>query len=185
MRESGIDAFHIRQVHLLHHVDGTRPRLGAGQIAVHIQHFLDLLADPQNGVQRGHRFLENHRDPPRPQGPHLGRFGLGNLDPFQINRTALNFQRILGQQPHRGQRGDRFARPAFANQAVGLPRADIQIDPAQHRIGIGPPRQSHSQPPNFQNAFGIGKVFGLEFHLTPPAFSYVDQGYRGQCRPTG
>ena len=185
MRESCIDAFHIRQMHLLHHIDGAGLGFGAGQIAVHVQHFLDLLAHPQNRVQRGHRFLKDHRDPPRPQGPHLRRLGLGNLDPFQINRPALNFQRILGQQPHGRQRGDRFARPAFAHQTMGLARADIQINPAQHRIGLGPPRQPHRQPAYFQNAFGIGKVFGLEFHLTPPAFSYVDQGYRGPCRPTG
>ncbi|MGY4420021.1 hypothetical protein ACVWY2_002446 [Bradyrhizobium sp. JR6.1] len=120
------DALHIGQPHMLHHrQDLLTPRAGV-EIGMGAQHLVDLAADRHDRIERGHRLLEDHRHPRRAQlaQPPVGRGKQFLAD--QFDAAAGRHQRALLQQAHRGQRGHRLARAAFADKAERLALAHLQ-----------------------------------------------------------
>ncbi len=57
----------------LQHLDRALERRPPGEALVQGQRLGDLAADGQDRVERGHRFLEDHRDVVAADGAHLGR----------------------------------------------------------------------------------------------------------------
>ena len=185
MRKGGIDALHIRQMHLLHDVERARLRLSCRQIGVHAQHLFNLFTDPQHRVQRRHRLLKDHRHAFGAQLAHLRRAGGGDLHLLEVDAPAGDLKRALGQQPHGRQRGHRFARAAFAHQAQGFTGTDVDIDAAQDRIGLAGAAEADGQAANGQNLFRLREVLGFELHLMPPVSSDADPEGHARYRPEG
>jgi hypothetical protein len=52
----------IRDVHEVEQLDHPLARSPPGEAHVLAQDLLDLLPDPENGIERGHRLLEDERD---------------------------------------------------------------------------------------------------------------------------
>ena len=120
MRVGGEDALDLRQPHLLHHVEDALAPRARVEIGVGAQHLVDLAADRHHRIERGHRLLEDHR---HPRGAQLPQAAVARGQQFladQLHAAAGRHQRVLLQQAHHGQRGDRFARAAFADQAQRL-----------------------------------------------------------------
>ena len=84
------------------------------------QDFRDLRAHGIDRVQRGHRFLKDHRQPIAAQAPHLGVFQAGHVLPAVKDFRAFRHLGAFGQKPHDGAGGDGFAAAAFADQRDGL-----------------------------------------------------------------
>ncbi len=126
MRVRGEDALHIRQPHMLHHrQDFLTPRAGV-EIGVGAQHLVDLAADRHDGIERGHRLLEDHR---HPRGAELPQPPVAGGEQFladQFDVAARRHQRALLLQAHHGERCHRLARAAFADQAERLAFTDLQ-----------------------------------------------------------
>jgi hypothetical protein len=69
----------------------------------------ELVGDPQVGIQRRHRILEDHRDPFAPDRPRLGRRAAQEVDAVEDGRAALDAAGGLRDEAH-----DRVARHGFA-----------------------------------------------------------------------
>ncbi len=92
------------------------------------QYFVDLAADRHHRIERGHRFLEDHRHGGGAQLPQPPVARAKQLLADQPDAAAERRQRALLQQSHYRQRRDRFARSAFADQAQGFAFTHLQRD---------------------------------------------------------
>ena len=86
--------------------------------------FDDLVADGVDGVERGHRLLEDHGDVFAADGAHLPLAQRSRSSAFQEDLPAEDLARRLGNEPEDRQRRDRFPAPALADQRDGLPGED-------------------------------------------------------------
>ena len=101
----------------------------AVQALVQFQNFRDLVADHIQRVQRRHRLLEDHRNVAAAQALHL-TLALGE----HVLALEANFA-IVGRGGHElqyRQRGDRLARPGFADETELLAGGDGERDAVDH-----------------------------------------------------
>ena len=94
-----------------------------GQLAFHREH----------RVQAGHRLLKDHPDFVAPHrlhdlGPGVSHVQHGSILPHKRQRAMGDDTAAKLDQPHQGQRGDRFARPAFAHNTDRLAGVDGEAD---------------------------------------------------------
>ena len=87
------------------------------EIGMGAQHLVDLAPDRHDGVERGHRLLEDHRHPRGAELPQPVLARGQQLLADQLDAAGGRRQRALLQQPHHRQRGDGFARAALADHA--------------------------------------------------------------------
>ncbi len=117
VRVGGEDAIDMRQADLLHHVEDALLARACIEGRVGAEHFVDLAADRDHGIERGHRLLEDHG---HARGAQLPQTAVARGQQFladQPDAAARWHQRILLQQAHHGERGHRLAGAAFADQA--------------------------------------------------------------------
>ena len=128
VRIGGEDALHLGQPHLLHHVEDALAPRARIEVGVGAQHLVDLAADRHHRIERRHRLLEDHRHGGGAQLPQAAVAGGEQFLADQFDAAAGRRQRALLQQPHHRQRGDGFARSAFADQAQRFALAYLQGD---------------------------------------------------------
>jgi hypothetical protein len=168
----GIDhLFGIGQMHRAHDFEHACALLLLVEAGVNLQYFTDLVADPLDRVERGHRLLKYHGHAGAADRAQLG-VGLGEkFIALQPDRAALNLHRALRQQAHHGLRRHRFAGAGFAHHADDLVGADGQVD-TLHRM----------RP--VASVDGDGKIRDFEdgvAHITPASPSW-DRAYRANRR---
>jgi hypothetical protein len=99
----------------------------------------DLIADGEDGVERGHRLLKDHGDPGAPHAAH----GLGILGEQVLaleDDTSRRDATGRRHQPHDGQRGDALPASALAHEPEHLAPVDGEAHPvhrAEHAPGGG------------------------------------------------
>ena len=103
-------------------------RLGRTQAEMAHQRLVDLPPDRHQRVQRGHRLLEDHRQPGAAQIGHLGFGEAEQIAPLEDDAVGAEFGRRRFQQAHEGERGQRLAAAAFADQAEGFAVAQLEGD---------------------------------------------------------
>ena len=111
---------------------------GPRYVPVSFQNLRHLGADGEGGIQACHRLLKNHRHLIAAQPRHLPVGQAGEVvvvEPHDIGGSPGPAR----EQVHRRQRGDRFAAPGFADQAMGFPACHFQRDAAHGRRSIGEP----------------------------------------------
>ena len=76
----------------------------------------DLIADGEARIERGHRLLEDHREPVAAQ---VAQRLVGHVEQIEAVETdrAGDFGGMFRQQAHDGERGDALAAAGFADQA--------------------------------------------------------------------
>jgi hypothetical protein len=102
---------------------------------VQLQHLGHLALYRQIGVERGHRVLEDHRQPVAANAVELGR-AHGQQVLALIQRLARGFA-VTRQQAHHGQHGLALARAGFADDAQGLALFQLEadaVDGADHAV---------------------------------------------------
>ena len=111
-----------------HGLNGKLCGLALGTRAVREHGLGDLVADPHHGIERGHRFLEDHGDARAAQLAH-GVVGQGR----EIARCAvLRKENLAGnpclrrEQAHDGQGSDGFAGAGFADQSEDFAGGDAR-----------------------------------------------------------
>jgi hypothetical protein len=92
---------------------------------VDLEPFGQLPADRQHGVERGHRFLEDHPDLASAHRAHLLLAQGQEVPPLEENLAAFDAAGGLFDQPHHAQRGDGLAAAGFADQRHRLAFLDI------------------------------------------------------------
>ena len=123
----------IRQMHRAHDLEHALAAFFWIKRGVDLQHFPDLVADPLDRIERGHRLLEHHGHARAADRAQLGvRFG-GQFLALQPDQTGLDLHRVLRQETHDRLRGDGFSGAGFAHDADDLIGADRDVD-AAHRV---------------------------------------------------
>ena len=131
------------------HLGREAARLGAGHVAVQAHRLADLIPDRVQRRERGHRLLEDHRDPAAADLPHGGAVGVEgrDVDALRVLRVgpeadcAAADPRHGRQNPHHRLRDDRLPGPRFADQGDGLSMRDPKrhaIDRSQHPLAVQP-----------------------------------------------
>jgi hypothetical protein len=102
-------------------------RLGVGDVVVGLDLLDDLLADPLDRVQRGHRVLEDHRDLRPADLAQLVLGGAQELGALVVRRAGERGVR-RAVEAEQAQRGDRLARAGLAHDGEHLAGAQRQRD---------------------------------------------------------
>ena len=143
----GLDG--MREPDHVEHLRREAARLGAGHVAVQAHRFADLIPDRVQRRERGHRLLEDHRDPAAADLPHGGAVGVEgrDVDALRVLRVrpeadcACADPRHGRQDPHHRLRDHRLSGPRFADQGDRLAVRDPKRDPvhrAQHPLAVEP-----------------------------------------------
>jgi len=126
----------LRDAYQLEQLERPRGSRAAGKALVQQQDFVDLLFDAVQRIERGHRFLKDHRDAIAANPLH-GSFAQRQqvLPGMQDAAAGVSGLRV-GQQAQDRVGGDRLARAAFADQGQGLALANIETDPFDHALDL-------------------------------------------------
>ena len=118
--------FRFRQTHQPQQFQRPLAGCRAGQALVQEQGFVDLLLDAVQRVERGHRLLEDHRDP---VAAHLAQgllVGPHQFGPLEADAAAGVVRHGIGQKLEDRQRGHRLAGAGLADQRHGFARLDVE-----------------------------------------------------------
>ena len=163
----------IRQMHGTHHLQhALAPRLRV-EAGVDLQHLGDLVADPLDRIECGHRLLKHHGHAGAAQRAQLGVGFGGQFLALQPHRTGLDLHRVLRQQAHHRLRGDGFSGTGFTDDADDLVGVDGQVNAA------------HGVRPVATALDGDGKIGDFEdgFRHVRPASPSWDLACRATRRP--
>ncbi|VTM75073.1 Uncharacterised protein [Raoultella planticola] len=94
--------------------------------AMQRQHFIQLLFQRMQGIERHHRLLKNHRDPITAHLTQRALIGVKQRLAVKANVSAGVADRRRGEQPQHRERGDAFTGAGFPHQRQGFPGANIQ-----------------------------------------------------------
>ena len=129
----------VGQAHQRQQTLGLGQGVGLGSALVQDQHLGDLVADGEDRVQRGHRFLKDHADL---VAANVAGLILTDRQQVDIAVLALEHDPAAGElrprqicQPHDRQRGHAFARPAFADDGDGAALRRVEAEIVNDRIG--------------------------------------------------
>jgi hypothetical protein len=119
----------------------------------HSQQFEDvghLGPDAERGVQGCPGVLVDHRDVVDPSSTQLAWAQIGEVAPFEPDRAGAN-PAVPGQIVHDRHGDGALAAPRLADEAVGLPRADGEVDVADRRLPLGPDFVLDGEVLDFEN----------------------------------
>ena len=162
----------IGQMHRAHDLEHALAPLLRIERGVDLQHLADLVADPLDRIERGHRLLEHHGHAGAAGGAQLGiRFG-GEFLALQPHRAGLDVHRVLRQQAHHRLRGDGFAGAGFADDADDLVGLDLDVDAPHGVRPVAPAVDGNGEIGDFKNG---------RCHVRPASPSW-DRAYRASRR---
>ena len=121
-----------RDLDLLEDRDSHLSRLLPRHLAVCGDRFRDLVPDGEDGVERGQRLLEHHRDCVSSQGSHIALWHRPDVFARKQHLAACDASRRIRKQPHHGQCRHGFAASRFADQRQCLAFAELKGDAAHH-----------------------------------------------------
>src|SRR6476659_11353997 len=82
----------------------------------------DLPRDSEDGIERGHRFLKDHRDLIAADAPHLAFADLQEIDPFEANGAADDAAGGRRHQPQDRERCHTLAATTLTDHRTRLAR---------------------------------------------------------------
>ena len=115
-----------------------------------LQGFLDLVADAEDRIEGGTRFLKDIADQTAADVPQLGRAHLQDIAAFQQNLAACVNGGRTGQQPRDGEGGHALAGTALTHEAEGLARLQRERDAVHGAQGLGTAAKVNLQIANFE-----------------------------------
>ncbi|MNY13565.1 hypothetical protein D3C86_1467060 [compost metagenome] len=124
------DADHLQQL------QSTLGRDFADQPLVDAQHLVDLLFDRVQRVERGHRLLEDHRDPVAADVADGFFLQVQQVLARILDGAGRVSGERVGQQAQDRVRGHRFAGTAFAHQRQGFAALDVEADAFDHALAV-------------------------------------------------
>ena len=165
-------SFGLRQADLTQRLQRAGPRLAARDSLMGADRLDQLHPHGQHRVQRGHRLLKDHRNPVAAHAAHGGFGQAGQIGVAQPHRAASDPHGRRWQEAHDRQRGDGFARAAFAGngQRFAAPQGKGQVLHQRLQPGFGVHRDA--QAIDRQNGRGIrgqcgpGQGFGQRHSKT-------------------
>src|SRR5476649_2873638 len=179
MRIGARDPVRIGQVDGVDQLPHARRRIAH---AMDLQHLGDLVADPHQRIERGHRLLEDHADAVAAQQAHLRRCQREEIAALEGDAAARDLQRRR-QQPHDRAGGDRFARAAFAHDAQDLAGLEIEADVLDRVRAVRALGQRDAEVADFQKAHRWRASRGFMASLRPSPTRLSASTVRKMARP--
>ena len=127
----------------------------AAQALMQAQHFVDLLLDAVQRVERGHRLLKHHGDAVAADTAQLGFAHLQQVLAGIVDAAGRMAGDRVGQQAQDRVGGDRFARAALTHQGQGLALADIEADAFDHPLALIAADKFDGQVAHFNQVIGV------------------------------
>ncbi len=119
-------AFRLRNAHVLQQGDGFLPGLGSFQVLMEAQGLLNLCADGLEGVQAGHRVLQNHSDfAPADGQPFFLRGKAGQVFSV-VPDAAVIHPAVDVVEAHKGLGQHALTGAAFPHDGQGFPLVQLQ-----------------------------------------------------------
>ncbi|MNY00831.1 hypothetical protein D3C86_1333400 [compost metagenome] len=115
------------------HLDGALAGGGAVDLLVEHDGFHDLLADREDGVERGHGVLRDQGDAVAADLAHLGLGEREQVLALEEDLAADDLALGACDEAHDREGGDALAAAGFADDAEDLARLDLEVD-AVHRL---------------------------------------------------
>ncbi len=109
----------------LERFDGQLAGLGPAELLMELDGFDDLIAHGEDGVEAGHRLLEDHGDFVAADFAHLSLGEFEQVSAFEEDFAGDYFSGRRRDQPHYAQSRDAFSAAAFTDDAQGLPSLDL------------------------------------------------------------
>ena len=150
-------------------LDRARIRLFPVHLKMRDHRFGQLIADRQNRVQASHRFLENHRYVPAPQGSHLRFRQLRNIAAVEHYPRGRYPCRLARQQPHQRQGRDRFAAARFTDDCQKFAAAHLKTNAIDGAHDAGAGREFDFEILHTQKNFSLDCRFRYCVHDKLPA----------------
>ena len=122
--------FRVRNPHPFEDRRSRSPHIARAKIRMRLEYLRDLIANREDGVERGHGILEDHGHFAAPEQPHLGFGQHQDVDSLEQNAPGGDSPR-KPHQPQQRQRGNRFSAAAFADETDDLPRPHAE----RHAVG--------------------------------------------------
>ena len=146
MREALDQPFRIGQADVVHHLEDAGAPGARRHVGVDLQDFLDLLADPDHGVERRERLLEDHRHARSTKVAKLGRRFFEQRLTGEVDRTGRRRELAFRKKAHHRMGGHRLAGAAFADHADDFFPVDLKVDLLDRILAISTLRQADGQP---------------------------------------
>ena len=109
-------ALHISEAHEVEQLKDPLAGRRGGHRPVEEKRLANLLLHGVQGIERGHRLLEDHRDAPPPEGAHRGRRRVEESFAVELDAPGRVPRLGVGEEPQHGEGGDRLARSALADE---------------------------------------------------------------------
>src|SRR4030042_5808293 len=112
--------------HPAQHLDGPPSGLFFIEILVKLEGLHNLIPDRKYRVERGHRFLEDHRDVISPHPLHLLLFQFHKISSIKKELAAHYFTRGHWDQPQKREACHTLSASGFAHEAEDFPRTNLK-----------------------------------------------------------
>ena len=149
-----------RNAHERQQLQGARPRRALGHLAVGAQRFADLVPDPVERIERGHRLLEDHAEPAAAEAVQLARGEPQDLLAGHLH--GAGGETVGGEQAHNGHHRLALARAALADDGERLAWRHVEADAAH-----GPQLAVGGAEADVERAQAEDRGFGR--HLSGPS----------------
>ena len=133
MRIEADDRLGILDLDPLQEFDRAAERLALGDGAMGADGLDDLVADGEDGIERGHRILEDHRRDAAADRGDAALVSTEHVGAAERHALRRDAGRRLAQEAHQRLAGDRFSRAGFADDAEAFAAFEMEAD-AAHRL---------------------------------------------------
>jgi hypothetical protein len=124
-----------RDAHLFQHLDDPVPPPGGRELEVEPHRLQDLVTDREDRVERRHRLLEDHADPAAADLAHARLGHRHQVLAVEEDPAAHDLARRDREEPHHGERGDRFPAAALPHHPHGLAGPRVERHAVHRRDG--------------------------------------------------
>src|SRR5262249_17567388 len=151
-------ALGVRDVHEAQHLAGLVHRVAPAEPLVQADGLGDLLAHREDGVERGHRLLEDHRDLLAADLAHLRGGKLEEVPAVVVDLAVDDASWGLRDEPHDAERRDALAAARLADHAQRLALVDVEVHPVDGADDALVGEEVRLQSLDVEQSFGHGGV---------------------------
>jgi hypothetical protein len=154
----------VRDSDLPQKLDSARPGSALVDVLVRLDRLDDLLADPVDGIERGHRVLEDHPELVAAKVLHVAVRDVQQVRAL-VEHLALKASVHAACQPHERHRGDALARARLAHDPEHLAAFELQREPVDRAHGAVLGCEPDFEVVDLEQAFGhqLRRILGSRY----------------------
>ncbi len=168
--------FGVAEADLAEKFEDAGAGLGADEALVQREALADLPLDGVQRVEAGHRLLEDEADV---VAAHVAQgAGVGGEHLLAAVTDRAGDVGVLRQKADGGERGDRLARAAFADEGEGLARVELEADAAHGLAALAALHEGDAEVADVEQRLGERELAGV-LHRRSRSCRWADVAERG------